>query len=355
MALVKRPGSPFWWIRLSVPKELRVRVGTSRIQQSTGTTDKVLAQELHAKVQAGMWRQDKLGELPDATLRQAVDRWKLHAKTHKLRNVADVLSMLEWWCDKLGEHRPLSRITRRDIMAAVEGKMTIPKSSTEKPRPASPARINRYLAAIRRVLKLAAGPWEMIESCPEITLLPEPKGRVRAADKEELKKMVAELPQHYRPPFLLALSTGLRKGNVVPLEWPQVDLERRRLLVDADDFKTGKDFGIPLNDTAMAILQAQKGKHDTAVFTQADGKPLKDIKHRTWSAALKRAGVENFRWHDLRHTWATMLVEAGEDLDRIQKLGGWESREMVERYAHFRTEHLRGSSQKVDKFISDLL
>lgn len=71
MALVKRPGSPYWWIRIAVPPELRARVGKDRIQESTGTTDKTKASELHDKVKANMWRQDKLGELPDATLGEA--------------------------------------------------------------------------------------------------------------------------------------------------------------------------------------------------------------------------------------------------------------------------------------------
>ncbi len=353
MALVKMDGSPYWWLDITVPAELH-HVHGKRIRRTTGTADKKLAQQYHDKVKADLWRQDKLGERPRYTLKDAIDRWEKHATARKLRDQEGVSFKLSWWAEQLGEKRELASIRRADILRAVEGKQTIPKNASEKPRPASPATINRYLAAIRGLLRLASRDWDMIDSVPNFSLLPEPKGRVRTLDKPELVKLLAELPEWARGPCVFALATGLRQGNVVPLQWSQVDLVKARLLVGAESFKNGEDFGLPLNEVALGILTACHGQHKTAVFTR-DGKPLSAIPHKVWKAALARAGIENFKWHDLRHVWATTMIESGADLDEVQQLGGWKSRAMVLRYAHFRTEHLRTSSSKVDKVFGDLL
>lgn len=90
----------------------------------------------------------------------------------------------------------------------------------------------------------------------------------------------------------------------------------------------------------MAVLERQKGKHSERVFTYR-GQPLKrGTKSKAWYQAVKRAGIEDFRWHDLRHTWASWHVQAGTPLNVLQKLGSWESAEMVRRYAHLSAEHL---------------
>jgi integrase len=351
MALVKRKASPYWWLDITVPAELVSRIGTTRIRESTNTLDRRLAQRLHDKRKHELWSMHKLGIQPDTTLTQAVRQWELHAKQKGLRSAGDVMQRLEWWKAKLGPDRPLKAISRRDIMSAVEGKQTIPKNKVEKPRPATPATINRYLQSIRVLLRWSVRE-ELLEQAPAITLLTEPKGRTRTIGPAQIEKLLAALPEHLRDPLMFSLATGLRQSNAVQLQWSQVDLERRRLLVGADAFKNGEDFGIPLSETALAILARNKG-HDEAVFT-FEGRPLLAIQHRTWKAALKRAGIANFRWHDLRHTWATMLIEQGVGLDEVQQLGGWKRREMVLRYAHFRTEYLRKSASAIDKGLGGL-
>lgn len=360
MALYKRPGSPVWQIDITVPEDLVHAVGKRRIRQSANTTDKRAAQQLHDKIKHELWKQDKLGEPVALTLEQAVRRWEKHAKSKGLRSIDDVAFRLNWWVEKLGPSRQVSSLSRAEIMAAVEGKMTIPKNSVEKPRPAGPTTINAYLKAIRMLLRLCAGEWDVMRSAPTISLLKEPRGRVRAISKEQVVRILGELPEHLRDPMMFALATGLRQSNAVRLRWDQIDLVRARLLVGSEEFKTGQDFGIPLNDTALQILTRNSGRHPEFVFTYRfvdkrrgidELRPLKAIEHRTWKAALQRAEITDFRWHDLRHTWATMLLEAGVDLDELQKLGGWSSREMVMRYAHFRTAYLRGAATKIDQVL----
>ena len=86
-------------------------------------------------------------------------------------------------------------------------------------------------------------------------------------------------------------------------------------------------------------LREQIGKHPVNVFSYR-GNPIKQLDTKAWRAALERAGIEDFRWHDLRHTWASWHVQAGTPLHVLQELGGWESVEMVRRYAHLSSDHL---------------
>jgi integrase len=95
----------------------------------------------------------------------------------------------------------------------------------------------------------------------------------------------------------------------------------------------------PSSGEAMSILQKQLGKHRDSVFT-FKGQPVEQLSTAGWYKALKRAGIENFRWHDLRHTWASWHVQGGTSLYVLQELGGWASYAMVQRYAHLAANHL---------------
>jgi integrase len=109
--------------------------------------------------------------------------------------------------------------------------------------------------------------------------------------------------------------------------------------VHPDQTKVRKAIPVPLNAGAVVIIRRQTGKHPTRVFSY-QGRPIRQVSTKAWSAALKRAGITDFRWHDLRHTWASWHVQNGTPLHALQELGGWGSSEMVRRYAHFSAEHL---------------
>ena len=108
---------------------------------------------------------------------------------------------------------------------------------------------------------------------------------------------------------------------------------------------------MPLNDVAIEVLKEQQGKHPRFVFVYG-GNPIIQCNTKAWKKALKRAGVENFRWHDLRHTWASWHVQNGTSLQELQQLGGWSSFEMVLRYAHLSSDHLREAAARVSVTIS---
>lgn len=201
-----------------------------------------------------------------------------------------------------------------------------------------PATVNRTLALMRSVLR-AACDWEWTEGVPKIRLLPEPKKRVRYLLRSEAESLLVELPPHLSHMAAFSLATGLRKGNVLGLEWSQVDLARRVAWIHPDQSKSRIAIGVPLNDDAARILALQIGAHPRFVFTYG-GKPVHQTTTAAWYKALKRCGIADFRWHDLRHTWASWHVQGGTPLHALRELGGWESDAMVRRYAHFSVGHL---------------
>ncbi|MEQ1739139.1 MAG: tyrosine-type recombinase/integrase [Methyloglobulus sp.] len=96
---------------------------------------------------------------------------------------------------------------------------------------------------------------------------------------------------------------------------------------------------VDTSKTAVVILREQLGKHEAFVFTYS-GKPITQMNTKAWRQALIQSGIDNFRWHDLRHTWASWHVQAGTPLHVLQELRRWESVDMVRRYAHLSSEHL---------------
>ncbi|WP_322469140.1 site-specific integrase [Hydrogenophaga sp. SNF1] len=109
----------------------------------------------------------------------------------------------------------------------------------------------------------------------------------------------------------------------------------------------GRAHAVPLNEIAVEVLKRQLGRHDSYVFTY-QGHPIANVSTKAWWAALKRAGIEDFRWHDLRHTFATWHRQAGTPTHELQKLGGWKTLSMVERYAHVAPEGLQTAAARLD-------
>ena len=199
--------------------------------------------------------------------------------------------------------------------------------------------VNRMLALLRSILIRASVDWEWLAIVPKIRLLREPVRRVRYLTKIQAESLLAQLPPHLAEMTAFSLATGLRKSNVTGLCWTQVDLLRKVAWIHPDQSKTRKAIAVPLNLDALKILTLQLGKHSRYVFSY-QGKPVVQVTTAAWYKALKRCGIDDFRWHDLRHTWASWHVQSGTPLNVLQELGGWESSQMVRRYAHFSADHL---------------
>lgn len=209
---------------------------------------------------------------------------------------------------------------------------------------------NRYLALVRAILRRARDEWEWLDKVPKVRLFKESNSRERSLTVSQAKALLAELPEHQREVVLFALATGLRQSNVLKLEWRQVNLEQRHAWIDGWQSKNRRPISVPLNAAAISVLQRQIGKHPDRVFTFR-GKPLNTANTRAWQAARRRARIEDFRWHDLRHTWATWQRQAGTPTHELQRLGGWRTGSMVERYAHLAPDHLALAASRLDNVL----
>jgi len=207
------------------------------------------------------------------------------------------------------------------------------------------------LALIRAILRRSALDWEWIDKPPVIKLYREAKRRVRYLSAEQASLLIQELPEHLADIVRFSLVTGLRRSNVTKLEWSQVDMQRNVAWIHGDQAKAGKPIHVTLNATAIAVLAKQIGKHPKSVFSYK-GRPIIQVNTKAWYKALKRAGIEDFRWHDLRHTWASWLTQNGVPLNVIQEMGAWESAEMVRRYAHLAPEQFAQHARVLDNVLN---
>lgn len=328
MSLYKRGST--WWIDFATPSGERVR-------RSAETESKVEAKELHDKLKAEAWRVQKLGEKPKYTWDDAGIQW-LKETEHKRTHDEDVAKLK--WLQQFLRGRVLAEITREEIIAIGERKKTEASGPTA----------NRYLALIRAILRKACFEWEWIDKAPKVKLYKESKRRVRWITPEQATCLMMELPTHQQEITLFALGTGLRQSNVVKLTWEQVDLQRNTTWIPGDKAKCQEDIHVSLSLFSADVLKRQLGKHKERVFTYR-GKPINQVNTRAWRKALKRAGIENFRWHDLRHTWASWLVQNGTPLYDLQEMGGWKSVEMVRRYAHLAPAHLAKHAEVVGNLL----
>ena len=327
MQIYKRKNSPFWWYRFTTPDGERVR-------QSAKTADKTKAQEIADKHKASLWDQVQLNKKPHYLWQEAVIRFL--RETNK-KSVNSDKYMLNWLRPYL-DNKHLDEINKALIEKIIQAKLNEGNTGT---------RVNRVTTLIGTILNKAKREWNWIDSVPHIRKFPELKKRVRWLTKEEAERLLLELNEHTAAMMRFTLATGLREANVTGLEWSQIDMQRKVAWIHPDQAKGGKAIGIPLNKDAVSVLREQVGKHHTSVFTYK-GKSILRAGTKAWRAGLKRAGIDNFRWHDLRHTWASWHVQNGTPLHILQELGGWSSYEMVRRYAHLAPEHLADYAGKVE-------
>lgn len=325
MSLTKRGN--VWWVDFIAPNG-------ERIQRSTGTSDKTQAQEYHDHLKVQLWRVHKLGEKPRREWQEAVVKW-LKEASHKATIETDKIHLR--WLDQFLRGLYLDQINRELIEKITDAKLGEDVTN---------ATVNRVLEVLRAILIRARDEWEWIEKAPKVRMLPEPIRRIRWLKPEEAQRLLAELPEHLADMAAFTLTTGLRRANVTGLQWSQVDLVRRVAWVHPDQAKARKAISVPLNADAVLILRKRVGKHPTYVFTYHD-KPITQVSTKCWYKALKKAGIEDFRWHDLRHTWASWHVQNGTPLYALQELGGWESSEMVRKYAHLACEHLAPYAERL--------
>lgn len=361
-----------WYASYSLP-------GGKRIKESLGTADKRQAQELHDKRKAELWRVDRLGDFPDVTFEEACLRW-IEEKSDK-KSLDTDKGRMGFWLEQFEGVR-LKDITEARIYSAVSrmhnrSHLEIWKAKVAAARkkgnpdpeyvakPVTTSTKAKHLALMKAILRAAERDWKWLEKAPVIKIPAVRNKRVRWLEKEEAKRLIDECPEPLKSVVKFALTTGLRRSNIINLEWQQIDMQRRVAWVNPEDSKSNKAIGVALNDTACKVLRDQIGNHHKFVFvhTKAGRRPdgsvtpavrkMRVDDGRAWKSACKRAGIEDFRFHDLRHTWASWLIQSGVPLSVLQEMGGWESIEMVRRYAHLAPNHLTEHAKQIDSIFND--
>lgn len=319
MPLRRRKGSPYW--------QIRFQLAGREVRSSTRTTDRRQAEQLEEELRRRYWRQLKLGE-KHYTWDDAVERCK--AEDIDKRSWERTERALER-LSRLLSGAPLKEITRDNVLRIREIRRRQVAAST----------VNRELAVLRHVLNRCVTDWDMLESAPKVPMFRLDRIEPRWATREQVHSLLAKLPPHLRDMTILACATGLRRSNITGLEWNRVDAERQTAFIPATQAKGRRAIVVPLNADALAVLERWRGKHERYVFSFRKRAPIKQVATRKWRSACKTVGLEGFRFHDLRHTWASWQVQAETPLSHLQELGGWASFSMVQRYAHLSPGHLK--------------
>ena len=220
-----------------------------------------------------------------------------------------------------------------------------------------PATINRIVATLKHMIKKATD-WDMVEEetlkrVRKVTLLEENNKRLRYLTKEECQALINECCNHLTPIVVIALNTGMRKSEILFLKWDNVDLKHGFILLEVT--KNGERREIPINDTVRATLQDVIRRIDVpyVFYDPKTGKPYQDVK-RSFKSACRRAGIKDFRFHDLRHTFASHLVMAGVDLTTVKELLGHKTIAMTMRYAHLAPSHKVKAVEVLDQTLNDM-
>lgn len=288
------------------------------------------------------------------TLNDAITRYKTE-KLPRLKDAEVRAGQLAWWARELGDYA-LADLTPARISEARE------KLSRETIRGGglrSDATVNRYLAALSVVLGTASRSWEWMDDSPmrRVEKRKEPRGRVRFLSDDERTRLLEAVQDNpdLRLAVLLALTTGARRMEVMSLTWGQVDLSRRVILLE--ETKNGERRPLPIVGPAFDLLRerAKVRRLDTDLLFPGRVHPKQPLDLRTpWETALRKAEIENFHWHDLRHTAASYLAMNGASPQEIAAVLGHKTLQMVKRYAHLSHEHVAGVMERLaDKIFGE--
>ncbi len=218
-----------------------------------------------------------------------------------------------------------------------------------------PATVNRELATIKTMFAKAIL-WGKIHNNPAhaVQFMREPPGRVRFLEKEEIEKLFCVMKtiptiKHLVPIVTVAINTGMRRGEILGLKWHDLDFQRN--IIHLYDTKNGQKRDIDMNDQVRAALIREPKHPDSPfVFCNHSGKPYHDLK-KSFFTACDKAGIIDFRWHDLRHTFASHLVMNGVDLNTVRELLGHKSLDMTLRYSHLSPDHKKRAVDILGKSI----
>ena len=317
----------------------RVTIGDAAILTPQQARDRAIA--ILAKSKYGI-EPDKKSQVP--TLERFLDdRYAPSALADQKSGAANLARLRK--CFQLFLNRRLDRITAEDVERWRSERLAMGRAKST---------INRDVTALKAALNKAVL-WKVIPENPIAAVKPkrvDRRGIVRYLSKDENKRLRAALDQpnprapYIKPMVLLALNTGLRRGELLSLQWQDVDFESANLTVAGTYAKNAQTRHVGLNSEAMAVLREWQGNGSDYVFGNAKGGRLGHFK-RSWARIKEMAEIENFRFHDLRHDFCSKLAMAGVDLNTVRELAGHMNFEMTLRYAHLSPDHKKAAVERL--------
>ncbi len=202
----------------------------------------------------------------------------------------------------------------------------------------APATVNRELACLKCIFNKAIE-WGKATDNPvrKVKLLRENNERIRYLEKEEIKTLIGNCSGYLKGAVIVALNTGMRRGEILNLKWKDIDINRN--IIYLSDTKNGEGREVPMNDYVKRTLIAIRKHPDSPyIFCNGKGSPFYNLR-KSFGDALTASKIKDFKFHDLRHTFASQLVMHGVDLKTVQELLGHKSFEMTLRYSHLSATH----------------
>ena len=278
--------------------------------------------------------QRSLGDLVDRFIQEKLPELTAVDQPH-------LASKLHWWCDQLGRDTKLGRITPAAITLARD---RLAQGQSLTGRVPSSYTVKRYLAILSRTMSVAVREWWWMDDnpCAKVVRPKEPRGRVRFLDEDERRRLLAACQASRKrrlyPLVVLALFTGARRGELLNLKWQDVDLDRGVAIVHHS--KNGERRALAITGLAAEVLRdwSRVRRIDSDhVFHNRHGQPT--FPRHGWVEALAQAEIEDFRFHDVRHTFASYLAMTGATLAELAEAMGHKTLAMVKRYAHLTEGH----------------
>ncbi|MBX3647167.1 MAG: tyrosine-type recombinase/integrase [Rhodocyclaceae bacterium] len=295
-------------------------------------------------------RHFRKAEAKKHTLAMAIDRYAEEVLPHKAKGGANQTAQFAWWRSQLGAY-VLADITPA-LVAEYRGRLQrLPidprvkrPSKDATPRMRANATVVRYLAALSHVLSVSVKEWGWLEVNPvaNVRKPKEERGRERFLSDNERQRLL-DAAVVYGPSFytliVLALSTGMRRGEMLSLRWSQIDFQRGRITLLKT--KNGEIRVVPLAGKAHELLlqlaKVRKIDCELVFSGEVAGRPF--CMQKPWYASLKAAGISNFRFHDLRHSAASYMAMNGASMLDIAAVLGHKTLSMVKRYSHLSDDH----------------
>ncbi|MFA6687844.1 MAG: site-specific integrase [Desulfuromonas sp.] len=323
------------------------------------TDARLWVQQTEAAIREG--RHFKTREAKRHTIADLIDRYVDNVLPCKSRIMVEKQRFqYQWWKDNYG-YMVLSELTPSRIVEAREylAKEPLPEAKSRNGnRKRSPASVNRYLAALSHALTIAVNEWGWLEDNPmrNVSRMKESSGRIRFLNDSERKRLLeacADSSHEYLHLIvLLALSTGARKMEILNLRWNQVDINNKAIYLT--DTKNGENRRLHVYGYALDELKrlSKVRRIDTNLVFPGKNRSSPCVFYKPWKEALIKANIEDFRFHDLRHSAASYLAMSGATPSEIADILGHKTLQMVKRYAHLSDSHVSSVVQRMnDKFL----